>query len=163
MFPERKNIDREVKALFDATRSETYGQFFSHEFIGKASSIPHGDKHYGKLIRKWKRLMAAGGKWIRLATPAGTGYCVCTKQEALYSQPDRYTRSARRLIDLAASAIACTPENDLTPDERSIRVAHLHQKALMKKQIQTDRAELTGWVSNPETLPQQVRRPKIAG
>ena len=163
LLTQKRDIRKELEALLDETESLKRGSFVPHETIEEVSGITREEKVWAKLIKHWKREMLTRGLWVKAATPLGTGYKILTLDDQRISEPLNLQRQAVRKLNQAAACVGSIPETELDEAGMKFQVARLRQLGEMKKADERQRAEVTSWLSNPETLPKlNGERQKIA-
>ena len=153
LFAQKRDIRQELEALLGETAQLQRGAFVPHETIEDVSGIKRDEKIWTKLIKKWKEEMLARGKWVKAATPLGTGYKILTLDEQRISEPSNLQRQAMKRLLKAAACVGSIPESELDEAGRNFQVARLHQLGQIKQADERQRAEVTSWLSNPEMLP----------
>lgn len=153
LLTQKRDIRQELESLLEVTVHLKRGAFVAHEDIEEATGIKRDEKVWVKLIKHWKREMLARGLYVKAAYPLGTGYKVLTLDEQRITEPLNLQRQAVRRINKAAACVGSIPESEL--DEAGLKFQHarLHQLSQMKQADEKQRAEVTSWLSNPETLP----------
>jgi len=149
-----RNITKEVEALVAATKDLLRGSFISHEKITEVTGFDLESKYRIRLISKWKREILTRGQAIKAAEPKGTGYRFLTVDEQRVTEPVNLKRQANKRLRRAAACLGAIGDDELTEEQRRLRVAMLHQLAGATSLQQKQRAELSSWLSNPKTLPQ---------
>jgi hypothetical protein len=146
-------IDDELIALVGATKDRPFGSVVTHAEIEALTKINQRDKVRPKLIRKWKRSLVLHGRWVVPATPYGTGYRLCTKEEMLVVQPNAYRKKAARYHEAAAACLGAIAENELNDTEKLLRQASLGQLAEVKRIAGEQQKQLRDWLAQPARLP----------
>ncbi len=163
LLTQKRDIRKELEALLDETESLKPGSFVPHETIEEVSGIKRDENVWVKLIKHWKQEMLTRGLWVKAATPLGTGYKILTRDDQRISEPQNLQKQAIRKLDKAAACVGSIPETELDETGLKYQVARLRQLSEMKKIDKKQRAEVTSWLSNPETLPKlNGERTKIA-
>ncbi len=163
LLTQKREIRKELELLLDETAELKRGAFVPHETIEEVSGINRDEKVWVKLIKHWKREMLARGLYVKAATPLGTGYKILTLDEQRITEPLNLQRQAVKRINKAAACIGSIPEEELDEVSLKFQTARLRQLVEMKQADEKQRAEVTSWLSNPETLPKlNGERQKIA-
>ncbi len=165
LLTQRRDISKELVSLLDATVELERGSLVPHETIEEVTGINRDDKDWTKLIRHWKREMLSPprGLYVKASYPPGVGYKILTLEEQRVQEPINLQRQAIRKINKAAACVGTIPEEELDEAGRKFQVARLHQLGEIKQADKKQRAEVTSWLSNPETLPKlNGERTKIA-
>lgn len=149
----KRDIQKELDALFAATKDRERGSLIKHEELESISGIERYAPGWASLVRKWKRLMLGRGVWVKAAFPAGVGYRFLTVEEQLEHEPERFQRRRDRLLRREAECVGSIEVDNLTDSQVSLQQARLTQLAAVRTMSQTHRAELASWLSNPKALP----------
>lgn len=157
----KRDLTKEIQAIYEATRSLDRGTFVPHDQITELTGIDPKNKLHGRLVKHWKNLMLDSGIAVECATPLGTGYRLLTKEEQLKKRSIQLQRQGDKRHRKAAKYVAVLPADQLDDDELRFQAARLGQFSELKNTGDKQRAELSSWISNPKLLPRLPERAKL--
>lgn len=154
MFPQKRDITKEVKALIAATEDLPRGSLVTHEEINNAAGINEDHPSRQTILNKWrKHSETTRGITIMPSIPAGVGYRLLTVEEQLKVQPLKFRKQAVKKINKAASCLGAIGDKELDEDGAALRSAMLGQLSEMKEKEKAQRATLNTWLAAPKALP----------
>lgn len=149
---QRRDISKELEALWNATKDLPRGSLVEHETIEAASMIERDNTVWGRLIKNWKRQMARDrGIWMTAVN--GVGYRLLMVEEQLKDRPEKIEKSAMRRMRASVECAGVIPETELDETQRRYQMHRVSHSTAIAELQKKQKAERQSWLANPETLP----------
>lgn len=157
MFAQKRDYTVEVAAAYALFEGKPRGTHVEHDEIADATRFAHGSPEYMTVIRKVKSAMLAK-RGIELEAVQGVGYRLVTAEDQLVKRRLRDDKSIARKRRRSLRALASIPATELTETQFAYQAAAFQLGGNQDKEHKVAQAQLTSWLSAPETLPKPVRK-----